>query len=172
MGKAAAKAPVGDAAPDSGAGRDVRPEVSLYDRDFYAWTQEQGRLVREGRFSDLDCENIAEELETLGRSQKNEIRSRLRVVLMHLLKWRHQSSRRSNSWRATLLDQREEIAHELKDSPSLRSYPGLVLNQAYRIARLDASGETKLLLETFPEACPFTIEQILDPDFLPDAGAT
>jgi hypothetical protein len=171
MGKVATRAPIESTTPVAGESNHAQPDASLYDRDFYAWTQEQGRLVREGRFSELDTENIAEELETLGRSQKKEIRSRLKVVLMHLLKWRHQAERRSNSWRGTLLEQRDELVDELKDSPSLRSYPATVLDAAYRIARLEASGETKLALEAFPEACPFTIEQILDPDFLPDAAA-
>jgi hypothetical protein len=142
-----------------------------YDTDFFAWTQEQARLLREGRFSEIDVENVAEELDSLGNSQKREVRSRLVVVLLHLLKWLHQPSRRSGSWQSTLIGQREEILSELEDSPSLQSFPASQLARAYATARRKASAETRIPLETFPEACPFTIEQILDPDFLPDESA-
>jgi hypothetical protein len=146
--------------------------IAAYDDDFHAWTQEQARLLRAGRFSDLDIENIAEELETLGRSQKREIVSRLAVLLVHLLKWMVQRDGRSNSWRATILEQRQRIQEELDDSPSLRRWPGSRLAREYELARLKASGETGLPLEAFPAACPFTIAQVLDPAFLPgDTGA-
>jgi hypothetical protein len=141
--------------------------IAAYDDDFYAWTQEQARLLRAGRFSDVDIQNIAEELETLGRSQKREIVSRLAVLLLHLLKWTVQPDRRSNSWRATILEQRQRIREELEDSPSLRRWPGARLAREYDLARLKASGETGLPLESFPPACPFTIAQVLDPAFLP-----
>jgi hypothetical protein len=142
-----------------------------YETDFFAWTQEQARLLREGRFSEIDIENVAEELDSLGNSQKREVRSRLVVVLLHLLKWRYQPAKRSGSWQSTLIGQREDIRSELEDSPSLQSYPASQLSRAYATARLKASAETKLPLETFPETCPFTIEEILDPDFLPDESA-
>lgn len=146
----------------------VKPApAARYDEDFFAWTQEQAALLRTRRFSSIDIENIAEELESLGRSEKKEIRSRMTVLLTHLLKWGYQASKRSNSWRATLASQRKELRRELTDSPSLRSYPATVLSDLYETARLDASGETGLPLETFPAECPFTIEQILDPEFLP-----
>ncbi len=142
-----------------------------YDTDFFAWTQEQARLLREGRFSEIDIENVAEELETLGRSEKREIESRLQVLLAHLLEWRHQSAKRSNSWRSTIVEQRSRLMRDLKDSPSLRRYPREILVEEYVVARLTASGETKLPLEAFPAECPFTIEEILDPDFLPGESA-
>lgn len=171
MGKVATKAPVGSSAPVAGASRDVAPEGSLYDRDFYAWTQEQALLVREGRFSNLDLENVAEELESLGKRQKREIRSRMVVLLLHLLKWRFQSSRRSGSWQSTLIGQRDDLLSDLEESPSLGGYPAAQLEKAYKTARQKAAAETRLPLDTFPEVCPFTIEEILDPDFLPGSDA-
>jgi hypothetical protein len=148
----------------------VRP-APTYEGDFYAWTQYQAQTLRELRPNSIDWENIAEEIETLGRSQRSEIRSRLTVALIHLLKWAYQPDKRSNSWKASILGARSEILDELADSPSLKRYPGQVIARQYRLARLEASGDTSLDLELFPETCPFTIEQILDLDFYPDAPA-
>jgi hypothetical protein len=141
--------------------------IAAYDDDFYAWTQEQARLLRAGRFSDVDIQNIAEELETLGRSDKREIRSRLQVVLAHLLKWRMQPDRRSTNWRGTITEQRRKLNMLLGESPSLRPFPGRILSEEYPGACVAAAEETGLPLESFPPACPFTIAQVLDPAFLP-----
>lgn len=138
-----------------------------YETDFYAWTQEQAKLLRDGRFSDVDIENIAEELESLGRRDKQKIASRLAILLIHLLKWQMQPDQRSNSWKATLLEQRRRIGDILRESPSLRRWPGTQLTAEYEIARLKASGETGLSLDVFSESCPYTIAQVLDPNFLP-----
>ena len=148
---------------------DSRP---LYDADFFRWTQEQGRLLRAGVARGLDWENLAEEVETLGRSERREIRSRLAVLLLHLLKWQFQPDARSNGWRGTLLEQRRRLQSALKDSPSLKGYPLEVLDEEYAPARLKAAGETGLPVEALPETCPYTVEQILDAAFLPDAGAS
>jgi hypothetical protein len=148
----------------------VRP-APTYERDFYAWTQDQSRMLRELRPNSIDWENLAEEIETLGRSQRSEIRSRLTVVLTHLLKWAYQPGQRNNRWRASIIEARRGILRQLRDSPSLKRYPAEVLADEYEVARLYAAGETGLDLELFPETCPFTIEQILDPDFYPDAPA-
>lgn len=146
----------------------IRPaEPGLYDQDFYDWTQEQARALRERRFTDLDIENIAEELETLGRSERSEIRSRLQVLLTHLLKWRYQPERRSSSWRGTLDEQRYRLSENLRENPSLRAYPAQVLGNEYKFARYHAADETGLPLARFPEVCPFTLDQILS-DSLPD----
>ena len=137
--------------------------------DFALWSAEQGALLREGRFDRLDRDNLAEEIESLGRSEEGEIESRLNVLLLHLLKWRFQPERHSNSWKATLLEQRRRIGRRIRQSPSLRDHPASVLDEEYEVARLAAAGETGLALETFPAACPFTIEQVLDPGFFPEA---
>ncbi len=151
----------------SAAVKTARPHAG-YDEDFHAWTQEQARLLRSGRFSDIDIENIAEELESLGRSDKREIGSRLAVLLIHLLKWAVQPDQRSNSWRATMFEQRQRAGDLLRESPSLRRWPAERLSSEYELARLKAAGETGLALGAFPEACPFTVEQVLDQGYLPD----
>lgn len=136
--------------------------------DYALWCAEQASLLRAGRLDVLDRENLAEEIESLGSSHADEIESRLSVLLTHLLKWRYQRAARSNSWRATIEEQRERIARRIRKSPSLRGHPGEVLKDEYRLARLKASGETGLAEDAFPTTCPFTIEQVLDSEFLPD----
>jgi hypothetical protein len=143
-----------------------------YDRDYHAWTLDQAERLRDLQPNSIDWENVAEEIESLGGSQRREIRSRLVVALTHLLKWAYQPAGRNNSWRASIAGARAEIRDELAESPSLKRYPAQVLAQQYVIARLKASGETDLVLDAFPESCPFTIEQVLDPDFWPDAPQT
>ena len=110
---------------------------------------------------------MAEEIESLGRSDRREIESRLAVILEHLLKWQFQPEQRSASWRAALLEQRNLIHRLLQESPSLKSYPVTVLDEEYRLARLKAAGEAGLPLDGLPEQNPFTVEQVLDEDFLP-----
>jgi hypothetical protein len=141
----------------------------LYDRDFYAWANEQAGLLRAGRLSEADIENIAEEIESLGKSEKRELISRLTVLLVHLLKWQHQSLLRSRSWRLTLEEQRNRIEDHLVDSPSLKSSLGVTIGAAYRDAILGAARETSLEPSTFPTTCPWSFEQIMDSNFLPEA---
>jgi hypothetical protein len=147
-----------------------KSQLTPYGTDYAQWCAEQGALLREGRLSSLDRENLAEEIESLGGSEEDEIGSRLNVLLIHLLKWRYQPDKRSSGWRGTLAEQRYRIGRRLKRSPSLRAFPGEVLADEYRTARLLAAGETGLTENIFPETCPFTIDQILDESFLPDAA--
>lgn len=146
-------------------------KLTSYESDFARWCAEQAALLREGRFDALDRENLAEEIESLGRSQEDEIESRLGVLIAHLLKWKFQPGGRSNSWKATILEQRARIARRLRKNPSLKSHPAKVLPEEYEIGRLSAWGETGLPEEAFPAACPFTVEQILDPAFYPNGDA-
>ena len=143
------------------------PQPAGYDEDFALWSAKQAALLREGRFDQLDIENVAEEIASLGDSQRDEIESRLGVLLLHLLKWNFQPEKRSNSWRATIVEQRNRIRRRILRSPSLKTYPGEVLLDEYESARLYASGETALPLSDFPQNCPYSIEQILDSDFWP-----
>jgi hypothetical protein len=145
-----------------------KPDLAQYEGDFFAWTEEQGRLLRARKAAGLDWENLAEEIETLGRSERGEIRSRLTVILLHLLKWQFQPTGRNASWRATLLEQRDQLNDVLKDSPSLKGYPETVLPKQYSIARMKAAGETELPLDRFPLECPYAISEILDEEFHPD----
>jgi hypothetical protein len=141
--------------------------VDTYDNDFYAWTQEQAHRLREGAFSQLDIENIAEEIESMGRSDKREIESRLVVLLAHLLKWQVQVGFRSRSWSATIREQRDRIQDLLGESPSLRPVVTSMRPALYARARRVAADETGLPETTFPAACRFTSDQILAEDFLP-----
>ena len=142
-----------------------------YDEDFYLWAQEQAQLLREGRFADLDLDHLIDEVESVGRSDKREIRSRLEVLIAHLLKWKYQPDGRKPGWMATIVEQRQALRLVLDDSPSLRRYPADVADLAARSGRLLASRETGIALALFPETCPFSIDQVLDVDFLPDEPA-
>lgn len=141
--------------------------LAAYEDDFALWSAEQAALLRAGKFDRLDIENIAEEIESLGRSDKKEIRYRLEVLLTHLLKWDKQPEHRSRSWAATIRDQRRAILDLLDDSPSLRPYPATLVDSRYAGARERAALETAIAPDLFPAACPYSIEQILDPAFLP-----
>lgn len=145
----------------------VRPVTKLYDEDFALWAEETSRLLRHGRFEELDAENLAEEVEDMARSQNRELFSRLTIILQHLLKWRYQPEKRSGSWNATLVTQRAELEQLFEQSPSMkRNLPG-VMARAYRIAAAAGAAETGLPEETFPRDCPYSPEQILDETFLP-----
>jgi hypothetical protein len=139
-----------------------------YDEDFFAWTQEQARLLRAGDTVDVDVENLAEEIESVGRSDRREIRNRLTVLLTHLLKWQFQPRRRGNSWSLTIWEQRLQIESILKDSPSLQPFFAEIVPDYYRRAREKAARETRMGLRNFPAQCPYTPEQILSEDFLPE----
>jgi hypothetical protein len=139
-----------------------------YDDDFFAWTQEQARLLRDGDLSGIDVENLAEEVESMGRSDRREIMSRLIVLLTHMLKWQFQSERRSPSWTDTINEQRTQIDLLLAASPSLQSFSTEAVADAYARARRTAARETNIDPGGFPTLCPYTPEQILSEDFLPE----
>jgi Domain of unknown function DUF29 len=143
----------------------------LYEQDFYTWTQTTAALIRAGKWLDIDPESLAEEVESLGKSQQRELASRLDVLLMHLLKWRYQPERRQTgqSWRSTIRTQRRELRRLLMQNPGLTSLVDLTIADSYAEARLDAADETGLPLTTFPPVCPWTPAQIVDAAFLPEA---
>ena len=140
----------------------------LYERDFFAWSREQADLLRAGRLAQADIEHIAEEIDSMGRAEKRELISRLSVLLLHLLKWRYQPEKQSPSWEASIRVQRNRIAEHLDDNPSLNPLLPQALASAYRDATLEAVAETGLAGATFPEACPWTVEQVLDGGFWPE----
>ncbi len=143
-------------------------ERVLYQKDYYGWLQENARLIRERKFSEIDTENLIEELESMGKSEKRELSSRLTILLMHLLKWQYQAVRRSMGWRNTIAVQRIDIRELLEDSPSLRNEISDRIETAYEKAKLAAEVETGIEKQNFSAACPFSLEQILDEDFLPN----
>ncbi|ABW28017.1 DUF29 domain-containing protein [Acaryochloris marina] len=140
----------------------------LYETDFVKWIDKTAELLKQGKFSELDLENLIEEVESLGRHEKNALRSNLRVLLMHLLKWQYQPSKRSNSWRGTIIEHRIRIQDTLEDSPSLKNFYPQIFDKTYQQARNKAAEETGLPLETFPVESPYTSEQMLDAEFLPE----
>jgi predicted DNA-binding ribbon-helix-helix protein len=142
---------------------------SLYDRDFYTWTLEQSRLLRLGQLNSVDVKNLAEEIEDMGKREKRELTSRLRVLLVHLLKWKFQPEQRSGSWSSTTRTQRNAIADLLIDSPSLTTLVEETVFKVYPQAIKDAADETGLPVNELPSGNPFTQAEILDEDFLPVA---
>ena len=138
---------------------------ALYDADFHAWTQEQAKLLREHQWDLVDVANLIEEVETLGRQERRELRNRLTVLLGHLLKWHFQPQKQSNSWLATIREQRREVATLLQENPSLKAYLSEALQLAYQSGIDLAVRETELPYETFPEICPYILEQILSSGF-------
>lgn len=149
--------------------RPARVDAGLYDRDYHAWTRLQAELLHSGRINEVDFANLAEEIEDMGKRQRQAVASNLVVVLLHLLKYRHQPQQRSNSWLASLREHRRRLRKQFEDSPSLRSYAQTVLSECYQDAREQAADETGLPREAFPEICPFDLDRVLDKDFLPKA---
>jgi hypothetical protein len=140
----------------------------LYDDDFYAWANEQAALLRAGKFSEADIEHIAEEIESMGKTEKRELISRLRVLMLHLLKWRFQPMKRTPSWEASIKVQRSDLSDHLEDNPSLKSLIPEILEKTFRSAVLEAVAETGQPLSAFPSECPWTFAQIIADDFWPD----
>ena len=140
----------------------------MYDSDFHEWASRTADKLRAGAVEPSELGHIAEEIESMGISQRRELFGRVRVLLIHLLKWRFQPGLRSASWRATINAQRREIADLLEQMPSLR--PVLVdgFDKAYRRAVADAADETGLPDADFPHACPFSLDETLSLDFLPE----
>ena len=139
-----------------------------YSHDFYAWSIKQAALLRAGRLTEADIGNIAEEIESMGRSEKRELVNGLTVLLAHLLKWQAQPALRGNNWRLTILEQRGQLVEHLKDNPSLKSVLADAFTTAYRFALLGAQRETGLPEAAFPGTCPWTDEQVMAEGFLPE----
>ncbi|MBK5964256.1 hypothetical protein CCR95_09190 [Thiocystis minor] len=150
--------------------------TQLYQQDYSEWARRNRDLLRAGRFAELDIEYLLEELSDMGKSERDELESRLLILLAHLLKWQYQDRSLTDrwrefdgrSWRATIVEQRKRLAMRLRKSPGLKS----VLNDAIATAYPDAcdlaSKETGLPMDTFPPACPYRKEQMIDDDYYPD----
>ena len=141
---------------------------ATYETDFFAWANEQAALLRQGKLAQADVEHIAEEIESMGKTEKRELVSRLAVLLLHLLKWRFQPIGRCSSWETSVKIQRIQTKDHLADNPSLKARSRDYLTSAYRVARLEAAEETKLAEAMFPATCPWTFEQTMDEGFWPD----
>ena len=141
---------------------------SLYVADFSTWLNQQVSALKHRDGDNLDWDNLAQELIVMGISEKNELKSRLVVLLTHLLKWQYQANKRSISWFTTIANQRDDLQDLLSESPGLQPYVPELLIKAYRNARREAAAETGLGLVNFPDACFYEIEQILNAEFLCD----
>ncbi|RKZ42928.1 MAG: DUF29 domain-containing protein [Gammaproteobacteria bacterium] len=139
-----------------------------YEQDFYSWTNNNVELLREGKLSEIDRINIAEELEAMGKSQQHALVSRLAVLLMHLLKWQYQPEKCSRSWELTIIEQRHEIFELIEDSPSLKHTLEEKLAKAYQKSLIKAERETGIRYTKFPHSCPYTLEEVLDKQFYPE----
>jgi len=144
--------------------------ASLYETDFYGWVQQQVAMLRGRKVNSLDFENLIEEVESMGRSEKRELESRLEVLLMHLLKWQYQPERRGKSWQLAIEGQRDRLAGHLRENPSLKGKLPACLQEAYRHAKREAIKETGLPAGTFPPECPWTFDVAINDGFWPQVS--
>ena len=145
----------------------IDADVQTYDGDYYGWTQQQAAHLRRGRMDRVDLENLAEEIEPLGKSQESELSSRYKVLCLHLLKQIVQPQRDDRSWEATIAEQRASIAVNLRKNPGLKSKKADLFADGYEIARKTAKAETGLPLASFPAMPPFTVDEAEDEIFVP-----
>ena len=143
-------------------------DTTLYETDFFGWTRHQTELLRAGRLSELDIEHLGEEIEAMGRGERQQLTRRLEVLLIHLLKWQHQPEFQGRSWQLTIIEQRRRIAKLLRVSPSLGAVLESCFLDAYDDARFSAMKETGLPLDTFPIQPPFELVKALNLDYFPD----
>lgn len=140
-----------------------------YNQDFYAWALHNAELIRQGKLSEVDLEHIAEEIESMGKSDKRELINRFAILLAHLLKWQYQPDKRSNSWKYTIEEQRDEVLELLEDSPSLKYELEEKLERAYKKALRVAATETGMSKADFPTSCPFSLNEALNTNFFPNS---
>ncbi len=141
---------------------------TLYEQDYCLWLETTVKLLQERHLKDIDFENLIEELEGMSRREKEALFSNLQIVLLHLLKYRYQPSKRSNSWRSSIREHRKRVKRAFRNSPSLQPYLTKIFAECYQDGRELAADETGLPLETFPEQCPFTTEEVLNTHYLPE----
>jgi hypothetical protein len=141
-----------------------------YEADFFEWTQSTADLIRQGRLAEVDWEHVAEEIADMGLRDRREVRSRLIVLISHLLKWQYQPELRGKSWRATIVEQRTQLELVVEDSPSLRSIAREDLSKLFPKSVDLVAEETGIDPRRFPAVCPFAPEQILDPGFFPESN--
>jgi hypothetical protein len=139
-----------------------------HDEDFYGWAMAEANLLRQRRLSDLDFDNLIEELESMGASERRELVSRMAQLIFHLLKWQYQPDFRGRSWRASIKEQRKKTKGILSDSPSFKNEVMKFISDAYDDAFLLIEKETPLDLKLFPLECPYTFDQIMDDEFFPE----
>jgi hypothetical protein len=140
---------------------------SLYVIDLNAWAEAQAELLREQRFDELDLANPIDEVSGMGGGERQQIESRLDNPIGHLSKCMYQPGARDSRWVGTVVEQRRRVMRVIKASPSLKRYPATVFDECYLAGRRLAARETGIDLMLFPEHPPFSLEQVLDLDFMP-----
>jgi Domain of unknown function DUF29 len=143
-------------------------QQSLYETDYLKWIETTIEKLKHQDYSSVDWENLIEEIEAMNRSERRSLESNLVVVLLHLLKWQYQPEERSGSWKGSIAEHRRRIRKALKDSSSLKPDLEEVFAECYSDAVEQASAETGLPFETFPQSCPYTSAEVLDSKFLPE----
>ena len=149
----------------------ISPKIvsdSIYEKDYYLWLKTTAERLKQGDFSAVEINHLIEEIESMGRKEKSALSSNLQILLMHLLKYKYQSEKRSNSWRFTIFEHRDRLIELFEESPSLKPYFKEVINKCYGKARKKAAIETGIDIVLFPTDIPFTLEEILDTEYLPD----
>lgn len=146
------------------------PPPKLYEADYLQWIQTNLQDLRNKDYERVDWENLLEEIEDMGRSERRALESNLIIVLLHLLKWQYQPEKRSVSWESSIIEHRRRLKKALKESPSLKPYLTNILGESYSESIKQAKAETKLPLDAFPKECPYELELILDDEFLPDSN--
>lgn len=141
---------------------------SLYETDLNLWVETTVNLLRTGGLGELDLDNLAEEIEDMGSSRKDALESNLIRVLQHLLKWKYQPTKRTNSWKASITEHSLRLNKAFRKSPSLKSYFEDVFSECYQDAKLIAAQETGIDISVFPETCPFSRSDVLNPQYLPE----
>ncbi len=141
-----------------------------YERDFHSWIEKHIDLLKAGKFEEIDAEHLIEELEDMGKSNIRELESRFVILIAHLLKWQFQPDKQGSSWRGSISEQRIQILRLLKKTPSLKRELNNAINDSYSDALFLASDETGFSETTFPQNCPYSIEQLLDKTFYPTSN--
>jgi hypothetical protein len=143
-----------------------------YECDYYGWIQHNVRAIRERRLKEVDWPNVAEELEDMGKSERRALRSQLARLISHLLKWRYQPEGRrisEHSWRASIVDARRGVRELVDESPSFKPQLPQMFSAAYGHGVAQAASETNLPMDTFPQTCPWPLEEVMADDFWPEA---
>ena len=139
-----------------------------HEEDFYGWAVSTAQLLREKKMNEVDFDNIIEEIEALGVSEKHQIINRLSLVISHLLKWQYQPNIRGHSWVYTIKEQRDQARFHLEDNPSLKSRLNEILSRAYTLGVSKAAKDTSFDKKDFPKDCPYTFDQVMDDNFYPN----
>ena len=150
------------------AQRNRMTSQTLYEQDYYQWLTVTAEKLRQGKLTEIDVVNLIEEIEDMGRSERKAVRSNLRILLMHLLKYKYQPEKRTNSWLFTIVEHRKRLQQSLQDSPSLKPYFLEVFDESYQDAIDLATAETGLPRKTFPDQSPFNPQETLNSEYLPN----